>query len=227
MSQLIFAQAKAIRKKAKKACEGYHDDKEFCEKIYDSVIKRERNEFCEILKIAALLHDDYLEISGKHTTNWYFISIRPDPQVTFKAFHTQVCKFIQRACIIDFQLSYEQKSEEGSGEGFHTHIVCNTNHRSKGECLRDTLSSFKKICQPQCIQVETTREPQKIVDAYLIAYESKDGHKLKTKNGDALWRANNHIKDIYLKENLEDLLTLSIKSKTVSDKITNFIVEME
>lgn len=227
MASLIFAQAKSIRKKAKNAQSKYiNGDPEFAANVYDSVVNAERGEFREILKIAKLLHEDYEEITGRTTTNWYFITIRPKPEIKFEQFLTYIEKFIKRSCIIDYTLSLEQKSTTGDGTGFHCHLICNTKHRSKGECLRDTLSTFNKICEPQCIQIDITRDPQKIINAYLIAYESKDNHKINTKEGDAIWRAKYNILPLYSKTE-NPFLALSIKSiETVPKSIQPFIVNL-
>lgn len=237
MAQLIFAQAKSIRKKALKECNklpltynelGYPTiDNNAHNDTYNHIIEKERAEFRKILEIAKLLHEDYTELTGNTTNNWYFVTIRPKHDTNFKTFITYIEKYIQRAFIIDYTLSLEQKSITGSGEGFHCHIVCNTKHRSKGEILRDTLSTFNKICEPQCIQIDTTRNPQKIINAYLIAYESEDKHKEITKEGDATWRAKYNILPLYNKKE-QPFSALSIKSdETVQKSINPFIIEMD
>lgn len=199
MATLIFAQAKQIRKKVKDAHKLYdavgNDTPR--DVIGDSIINIQRAEFREILKIARLLHEDYEEAVGQKAVNWYFVTIRPRPGVTWTEFYQLVGKYVKRAFMLDYTLSFEQKSEDGTGEGFHVHIVCNTKHRSKYECLRDTVSTFNKVADANCIDVKPTRTPDNIVDNYLIAYESVDGHKAGTRDGDSIWRAQNNLLAIY------------------------------
>lgn len=131
----------------------------------------------------------------------YFITIRPDAsKISFKDFYNQVKHFVDRKCFKEFKLSFEQKgtSEETLGQGFHVHIVANMSQRSKGEVLRDTQSTFSNCTAPNCIQVLTTKNPQELVDKYLINYESDDQHKEITKSWDALWRQRNHLESLYV-----------------------------
>lgn len=130
----------------------------------------------------------------------YFITIRPDTtKITFKDFFNQVKHFVDRRCFKEFKLSFEQKgtSEDTLGQGFHVHIVANMSQRSKGEVLRDTQNTFKDCTAPNCIQVLTTRNPQELVDKYLVNYESEDGHKAPTQEWDAKWRAANYVDPLY------------------------------
>lgn len=238
MASLIFAQAKSIRKKALKLCNdlpqtynyelGYSTiNNEQRNHTYDSSIENQRREFQEILKIAKLLHDDYKEITNNYATNWYFITIRPKENVPFINFINTLNTYIKRAFMIEYTLTLEQKDPFGSGDGFHAHIVCNTKHRSKGEILRDTISTFNDLCEKQAIQVDTTRNPKDIINKYMIAYESKDDHKICTKNGDIIWRKNNNISDLY-STNENPFSVLSIKSnETAQNSIIPYIVEMD
>jgi len=99
--------------------------------------------------------------------------------------------------MISYKLSFEQKDESGSGHGFHAHIVCDTKHRSKGECLRDTISSFRKVCEENCIDVQVTKNPEDIVNNYLLNYKSDDNHKAPTQEGDKMWRNRIGLADLY------------------------------
>lgn len=226
MAQLIFSQAKSIRRKAKNAKKLYDDiDPEFATRCYNSIVENEREEFREILKIAQLLHEDYSGIVGT-TSNWYFLTVRPKNNTDLIEFTEILEKFINRSFVIEYTLTLEQKDPEGSGSGFHAHIVCNTKHRSKGELLRDTKSTFNKICEPQCIEIITTRNPKDIINNYLIEYKSKDDHKIITQKGDHIWRKKNNILPLYT-SNENEFKALSIKSvKTVQNSVAPFILEL-
>lgn len=203
MAQLIFAQAKSIRKKVKNAIK-FNDDcgSDMCiADISSNVINREIHEFEEILKIAQLLHEKYESVVGKKTSNWYFITVRPKPGITFDQLYALAYKYTNRACMIDYTLSFEQKSKEGTGEGHHVHIVCETKHRSKTECLRDTISTFNSIADANCIDVKTTRNPQELIKNYLVEYKSDDEHKEPTKIGDAIWRGAMGLNPLYTPNN--------------------------
>lgn len=226
MAHLIFAQAKSIRKKV-------NDAVKFQERlgsgidptrISDNIITQQRDEFREILKIATLLHADYREITQSETTNWFFISVRPKPSIAWKDFYDCVYKYVNRNFMISYKLSFEQKSIIGDGNGFHVHIVCDTKHRSKGECLRDTISSFRKVCEENCVDVQTTKNPNDIVNNYLINYASEDEHKAPTKEGDIIWRQSLNLENLY--ENNLPLICLS-SPKTDKNRITPAIASWD
>lgn len=179
------------------------DYKEEFQKNYEMIIKTERTEFKEILKIASVLHEDYCEITGKTTQMWFFITVRPDEKVIdFEEFYDKVMKFTSRNCIAECITSFEQKgtNDEDIGKGFHAHILARGNGRSwrsKGECLRDTQSTFKTCTAPNCIQVIPTYEPTKIKQNYLIEYKSDDDHKSLTMESDVRWRLKKNLQHIY------------------------------
>lgn len=210
MASLIFAHAKSIRNKAKKAARlaainanSIEEAREIESNIYDMTVRSERAEFREILKIAQELHTDYVETTMSQTCNWFFITIRPDvTKITFEEFKIIVLeKYLKRKCFKEFTLSFEQKGTDLDtiGNGFHCHIVADADWRSKGEALRDTKSTFNKWVAPNCIEIKTTRNPDDIIDKYMIAYESDDGHKEVTKEWDKLWRQKLGLQEIYRK----------------------------
>jgi len=203
MASLIFAHAKSIYNKTQKHVSQQRDLAEAMGDDFDAhatrakFIERERTKFRDILEIAQLLHEDYKEVTKLETTNWFFITVRPRPGITFEQFYDIVHKYVKRAFMMDYKLSFEQKDPAGSGNGFHVHIVCYTKHRSKKECLRDTISSFRKICEENCIDVQTTRNPEDIVTNYLLNYKSEDEHKAPTQEGDRIWRTRIGLADLY------------------------------
>lgn len=230
MSQLIFAQAKTMLRKAKKygrdliplVANGQMTEEERLQAI-ENHINIDRKEFKEILQLAALLHDDYCEVMKKDTRNWYFITIRPDQtKITFRAFYDKCKAFVHRAFITEYTLSFEQKGTDdvSLGHGFHAHIVCKSTARSKGEVLRYTQSTFGTCAANNCIQVDTTRTPETIIDNYLVEYVSEDNHKIVTKEFDEKWRKNNNIKGLYKTQEDWDIPSVSIKSNETERNMT-------
>lgn len=210
MSSKIFAFAQSAYKKADKIARktastlgsNEEEEKEIYQTIYNNEIVIAKNEFNRILDLSEELHEQYLL---KYNKQWLFITIRPDEsKLTFFEFTTLVDKYINRKTIKNFTLSYEQKgtSEDTIGKGFHCHIVANTTWRSKGEALRDTFSTFNKICAKNCIQVDRTNNPESIIENYLIEYKSDDDHKSLTKEWDDLWRKKYNIQNVYNNENV-------------------------
>jgi len=206
MGSLLFSQAKSIYTKARKERELWlehsPDDVDGANNDYDRCVNRSINEFLKIMDISQVLHQRYIESKTKVYTN-YFITIRPKPEIRFIDFYNQVVKYMKRASFIKYRLSFEQKgmNEDDIGHGFHCHIVTlESKWRSKGECLRDTKSSFNKLCEPNCIQVEITKNPLELVESYLIKYESQDNHKMSTQDMDAVWRMNQGLLDIYTED---------------------------
>lgn len=203
--------------KAKRLATESGQPEEIGEIYYNLDINTQRSEFKSILKIAKQLHDDYVDIMGKDTINWFFITVRPTPETTWEDFYDKVYKFTQRKCIQQYTLSFEQKgtNEETLGTGFHFHMVANTTHRSKGECLRDTQSTFAKICADNAVQINPTKNPNDIIQKYLINYEANDGHKACTKEWDEKWRNKMGLKPLYTEE---DPLSKKIINVTIETK---------
>nr|QGF19378.1 hypothetical protein [Antarctic circular DNA molecule] len=147
-----------------------------------------------------------LAAEGAKTSTTYFITIRPAPgRVSFEEFYACARKYTTRKCFITFKLSFEQKgtSEGTLGEGFHLHCIAKMTQRSKGEVLRDTVSSFAKCCDPQGVDIRSISTETDVINTtkYLVDYVSKNGHKILTKECDTLWRSKNDISSIY-----EDIL---------------------
>lgn len=200
MASLIFAHAKSIYNKSKqyeRDLRAIHGDDTDTSIGVARLIENERARFRDILAIAQLLHEDYVEVTGGKAHNWYFITIRPKPGVTFEEFYILTYKFVNRAFMLDYKLVFEQKSLTGEGDGFHLHMICNTKHRSKGEILRDAKSSFNKVADENCVCVKTTRNPEEMFTKYCIEYASDDGHKEATRDGDRIWRNKMNLADVY------------------------------
>lgn len=220
----IFSHAKMIYNKSEKIksklrSSGLPDD--MINDLADKEIDIHINEFEKILDIAKRLHNVYMDTLKD---KWYFITIRPDEtKCDFQTFYKTVKKFLQRKCFNEFTLSFEQKgiTDDELGKGFHCHIVASTTHRSKGECLRDSKSSFRGIAAENCIDVKPTHNPTHIIDGYLTNYESDDNHKIVTKDADYKWRLKYSLKSLYTSvEDIEDIF--SIKSRTEKISIIEF-----
>lgn len=215
MASLIFAHSKSIVTKAKKHatkladliapdCEDGSKWTEAYNQSYQTYIKSEMNIFDEYLRVSGMLHERYME-TMKSGNQHYFITIRPDDsKVEFSDFYDKTIAFVKRKCFIDYKLSFEQKGTCPTelGKGFHCHIVAQMKQRSKTEVLRDTLSSWndwinKDWIKGNCIQVLTTKNPEQLVNDYLIEYKSDDEHKEQTKNWDEIWRSNLSLSAIY------------------------------
>lgn len=235
MASLIFAHAKSIYNKSNKHVDEQRDNYEKFEsagfamdKPFDAdccrskFIERERTKFRDILSIAQLLHEDYVEVTGAKAHNWFFITIRPKPGITFDEFYILTYKFLNRAFMLDYKLTFEQKSALGTGEGFHIHMICSTKHRSKGECLRDAKSSFAKVADENCVCVKTTRNPEEMFTKYCVEYASDDGHKAETKDGDTIWRNNLGLADVY-ENDLPKALGSRLLSSSSRQELSNTI----
>lgn len=216
MSQLIFSHAKAIRNRCLKRAseaknlflstqvESAEEDQEvnlkamaIHQSTYEVYFKKEICEFEEILSIASQLHECF---NGQRN-KFYAITVRPRPGVTFEEFYETVCRYTQRACITGIITSFEQKGTDDAslGQGFHVHFaIYGYSWRSKGEALRDTISTFGKLADSNCIEVKPSKDDvDKYVQYYLIDYESTDQHKEATKDWDEKWRQSIGLNSIY------------------------------
>lgn len=124
--------------------------------------------------------------------NTFMITIRPEcKKINLHTFKKDVDDYLQRQMFKHIYIcSFEQKgtSVDTLGHGFHVHIIAETTCRSKGEVLRNTISTFKRYTADNCIQVDVCKNPESVKQDYLIDYKSQDGHKEITKEWDILWR---------------------------------------
>lgn len=133
-------------------------------------------------------------------THTFFITIRPrDGATKFDDFRELVAKFVTRRCVVEYTYSFEQKgtSDTDLGSGFHVHLVANMTQRSKGEVLRDTISTFKHIAASNCIDVQVCKNPREHVQRYLVDYVSDDNHKIATQHWDNVWRDTEMMQHLY------------------------------
>jgi len=194
------------------------------DEIKNKVLESELESFKAICDIAMSLHKNYIINSEKCNGN-FFITVRPDDnKCTFEEFYKLLYKFVNRKSINKYVLTLEQKGLdiEHLGNGFHAHIICQTSFSGKQNALRDTISTFKKVCNANCIQVDYCKNPEELKNKYLIEYESNDQHKIVTKEMDNLWRKQKGLRDIY--ENDLPPLSVIIKSK-ITD--SNIILKLE
>jgi hypothetical protein len=173
------------------------DEKEAFALARDLVYKELRSAMEE----AKMARDIYNEVYGNETSKQsFFITIRPDEtRIGFEGFKDLVLNFIKRKMFTKYTLSFEQKgtSVETLGKGFHCHIVATMTCRSKGEVLRNTISTFKGCTADNCIKVIVASKPQEIIDNYLKEYNSDDGHKEVTMEWDKLWRESHGLQSLY------------------------------
>lgn len=201
MTSIIFSHAKSIRKKILKDIEELrvnNPDYDY-DNHYQVCVQSEIKEFKEYCKIAVQLHEAYREIAGIQSCNWYWVTIHPKNDTDLPTFLKYIEKYINRATIIDYKYSIEQKgtSLETLGNGKHIHLIINAKWRSVGECARDTCSTFAKIADKPAIKIKTTREPDKLFNDYCIEYKSNDDHKQSTKIWDVIWREQEGLKTFY------------------------------
>lgn len=167
------------------------------------------NEFDNNMKLACELQLRWKRIANEMGINddtklkqHYFITVRPDTnEITIDKFIEKIANFVSRKCFISYVLSFEQKGicNEDIGKGFHVHILAHMSQRSKGEVLRDTISSFKDCTSANCIQVDIlkTKNDYDSSYKYIAEYESNDDHKIVTKEWDEIWRQKINIEHLY------------------------------
>lgn len=161
------------------------------EKTYRRAVKR--------MLMARAINEE-LGLTAPKGDKGYMITIRPENnKITLKHFYNRVAGFVDRACFITYSLSFEQKgiTDETLGTGFHVHIIAEMKQRSKGEVLRDTISTFKDCTAAHCIQVDPCKNMDDTINNYLVEYKSKDNHKEETKHWDTIWRAKHDLLSLY------------------------------
>lgn len=214
MASIIFSHSKscinAAKKKARKFSEHIDDRAEreaMFKRMYDKYLEEALQEFDEYLEFSSKLHQRYeAKCIGKSNEHHYMITIRPklECDATIVDLVSMTDRLLKRSCFLEYSYSYEQKGTcpEDLGKGFHVHIIARMKQRSKGEVVRDCVSTFnswieKGWMEPQGIDVKITKNPDDVVQNYLIEYKSDDDHKAPTKEWDSIWRNANGLQDIY------------------------------
>lgn len=138
----------------------------------------------------------------KNNNNTYMITVRPKPGVEWKEFRKQT----DRTCMKSKQISwcaytYEQKAEteDKLGDGFHMHMVCKWD-KPWSQVLQACKAAWSKFADDNCIKVRDCPNPEEVLQKYMINYESKDGHKLNTKEMDTLWRQRMGLQPVYYRD---------------------------
>lgn len=159
------------------------------------VLRQYRSDVRMGLRAMAIWQEELPVEAGR----WYFITVRPSDQIAFRDLFDTVRRLVKRACFLEYTCSFEQKgtSEETLGQGAHVHIIASLTQRSKGEVLRDIASTFARLCSKEFCDVKIVSHPATLKQKYLIDYESKDEHKEKTKDWDALWRERMGLRPLY------------------------------
>jgi len=205
----LLSKASSINRKIEKDASKWEDDttlEQYKDTLRKCQISKLKKDIYTMIDLKNAIHEieeetgEQLLFIPQGHKQYYFITVRPDTsKVKFIDFYNDVQKFTSRKCFQEFKLSFEQKgtTDETLGQGFHVHIVAKMSQRSKGEVLRDTQSTFKNYTAPNCIEVLTTKNPQELVDNYLVNYVSDDEHKIVTKAWDAKWRSREILDSLY------------------------------
>jgi len=154
----------------------------------------------ELRKAQAKLRPPSDRQDGDH---WYFLTIRPDSETTLQSLKHCIEDMLKRSCFIAATYTFEQKgvTKETLGFGHHTHIIANMKQRSKAEVARDIRSTLSRCNIRAIVQVDGLRTDADIrrVTAYIVDYESNDGHKVLTQQCDAEWRIAQGLQATYSK----------------------------
>lgn len=196
--------------------------KELAEDILDGRFDRTYRRAVKRMLQAREINEE-LGLSKPNTNRMFFITIRPKcDSISFANFYTLIQNLLQRKCFSNYYVTFEQKgtSDEKLGDGFHTHIITCATQRGKAEVLRDVHSTVKGCTEKHCIQIDITYNGETMFNNYCIEYQSKDGHKISTKEWDAKWRKSIGIADYYQNE----LPTISVPA--IKSEAGTYIIEM-
>lgn len=149
----------------------------------------------------------------------YHITVRPDAaRIDFAAFYLRMQAWLAKARFNSYHLAFEQKATDVGGDlgrGFHAHIVAYTSQRSDNLRI-GLLRVMGTVMSPNALSIMKAATPQAIVQDYLLAHKSRDGHKEATRETDAAWRRAQGLRDIYTETSpLTRLLRQPIKTHVV------------
>lgn len=149
----------------------------------------------------ALDDDDVRRRSPSLCQRTWFITVRPDPNINFPDFYEACRKMTTRSCWDWYEIAFEQKATDDDtlGYGFHLHMIAKGKVQ-KSQIARNLMSTFQKVIgNSQAIKIEDLKTDDDVQACrnYIVNYESKDGHKVPTKEYDEKWRRQIGLEHIY------------------------------
>lgn len=147
-------------------------------------------------------------IAVEHNNGFVFITVNPEPEVSFEDFDKQVRKLLKRNMFGGSLAVYEQrgKTEEEIGNGFHAHILAERNLNYKpSKVAKNTKNTFKGICDeknPHLLNIQFIG-PDFASDKqeYIIGTNKTGEGKDLKQNMDKVWRSSLGLED-YLGEKI-------------------------
>lgn len=170
---------------------------DFIERINEWMKARQERVFDRIQAHSSELAARVRPAEVKHC--WH-LTIRPRPNAcSFDEFRKLVDKLAKSRCFTDVVYVFEQKgtSAETMGTGFHSHMVVRTSDNRTKTHLRTAASKLLNVCGEAGLQIERASRPAQLIEKYLMAHESLDGHKEETMEMDCIWRTTMGLEPIY------------------------------
>lgn len=175
-------------------------DKDTIEDTIDIMMMQDFERTC---RLGIKLMNRFKEISLENENlknDFYFITIRPNEKIiNFIKFKKMIELYISQKVILDYKYSFEQKGTciEDLGIGFHCHLICSFSYDRKSKILHNVCKFFKDVAASNCIQVDKCKNPEELIQNYLVDYISNDEHKECTKIWDNAWRQQEGLLKLY------------------------------
>lgn len=192
---------------------------DYTEHVWNMECKGVKTEIYWMQRMKDVIADDFNALIGTSTLTQskqtFMITIRPDDaKTTFPDFVNKVNNLIAQKSFTSGSYSFEQKGTkiEDMGKGFHVHIIAQLTLRSKPDVIRRLLGTMSEgkykngffsswindgIISANCIQVDVCKNPDEVIQNYLLDYKSEDGHKEETRSMDELWRTASGLERLY------------------------------
>jgi len=139
----------------------------------------------------------------KNKTKYIFLTINPNPQITFMEFYRCIEKLMSKPWITKYLYVYEQRGETETevGKGFHFHaIIEKPTNKSYQHMMRELASTANKVCDTSNFHfynVKNISEEEKERKIVYITGSKADVSKHLKQNMDIIFRKNNNLKSHY------------------------------
>lgn len=137
-------------------------------------------------------------VKPKTTPVWYAV-VSPNPDgLNVPEFVEKVHKVGKMKLFGSCVYSFEQRgtTPETLGNGVHANFV-GTTTLAKSQVIQRLAAAFKDFATANNVHVTAARNAPNLVNEYLVAYNSDDGHKEPMLHWDKLWRGALSLQALY------------------------------
>jgi len=96
----------------------------------------------EIHRRALAMAEEACRATGERIV---WVTVNPEPSVTFKQLETKVDKAVSKAWIESYAYAYEFRKLDNNNNGLHVHILLRKGEKRQSEVIREVTNTFKSL----------------------------------------------------------------------------------